>query len=125
MKTDAEIEAAVRAMAVEAGAAWAHLQAVERALTNALGQISDEEAMQIDPSSEAGMFFDRLRLSLRRAVLPIAEACGALAEGIPPPVRVADVERKEVRLDLGKLQRASDNCGCCGAPMLRFERGSL
>jgi len=87
MRTEQELLTAMGDMAKDAGEVFAHLRAAEDGLKRALARIPDSEVEEIDPTTELGMKVDGIRLVLRRAVLPVASACGSLATdfGIAAP----------------------------------------
>jgi hypothetical protein len=130
MRTEEELLKAMGDMAKDAGEVFAHLRAAEEGLKRALARIPDSEVMEIDPETELGMKVDGIRLVLRRAVLPVAAACGALAGGVAPAqggqedgptVRLGRSPKR--RLEFAMTHTPAAICMTCGAPILRMEGG--
>jgi hypothetical protein len=134
MRTEQELLTAMRDMAKDAGEVFAHLRAAEDGLKRALARIPDGEVEEIDPATEIGMKVDGIRLVLRRAVLPVASACGSLATdfGIAVEIRGQRSEvggqRAEIggqRSEVGGQNVEPPTCQVCVAPMIRFLRGPV
>lgn len=134
MRTEEELLTAIRDMAKDAGEVFAHLRAAEDGLKRALARIPDNEVEEIDPETALGMKVDGIRLVLRRAVLPVASACGSLATdfGIaaPPENDLAadgsDDRQVLIKAGLGEfLPPSPPTCQVCGAPMVRFLGGPV
>lgn len=134
MRTEQELLTAMGDMAKDAGEVFAHLRAAEDGLKRALARIPDNEVEEIDPTTELGMKVDGIRLVLRRAVLPVASACGSLATDFGIAARLCRVEadRPPTAADLAAsgvpeefLYPDPPTCQVCGAPMIRFLRGPV
>ena len=134
MRTEQKLLTAMRDMAKDAGEVFAHLRAAEEGLKRALARIPDSEVEEIDPTTEIGMKVDGIRLVLRRAVLPVASACGSLATdfGIAAPVCRVETDRPPTAADLAAsgvpvdvLYPDPQTCQVCGAPMMRFLGGPV
>jgi hypothetical protein len=85
MRTEEDLLKDMREMAREAGEAFGHLMAAEKAIKVALARISEEDLAALDPESDIGKVVDQVTLALRRAVLPVAAGLGALATACKDP----------------------------------------